>query len=209
MLQGVDNNITMAALDVALTVGATYEHSASLLDVACKHCDILHEGSSSSDTSGTKCRPRDVIPGYIQFTKNVIKLLKEANRSRSESSILPLSVSLCDLIGSGCLPLSLRAMKDYIAFWNSLHEAAVELQEALDSADSRKIQSGSVPPSTSSAPEDSNAVKPHNTFRTLSEICTGNIMVHIAYGNLVLHVQWLILIIKPTRCTNFSNLFLE
>jgi hypothetical protein len=179
MLQGVDNNITMAALDVALTVGATYEHSASLLDVACKHCDILREGSSSSDTSGTKCRPRDVIPGYIQFTKNVIKLLKEANKSQSESSVLPLSVSLCELISSGCLPLSLRAMKDHIAFWNCLHEAAVELQAALDSADDRKIQSGSVPLSTSSTSEDGSAVKPLLAFRTLSEICAGNIMVHV------------------------------
>ena len=179
MLQGVDNNIAMAALDVALTVGATYEHSASLLDVACKHCDVLHDGTSSSDTSGTKCRTRNVIPGYIQFTKNLIKLLKEANKSRSESSIFPLSVSLSDLTSAGCLPLSLRAMKDYIAFWNSLHEAAVELQAALDSAHNSKIQSGSVPPSTSSASEDGSTVKPHIAFRTLSEICTGKIMVHV------------------------------
>ena len=179
MLQGVDNNIAMAALDVALTVGATYEHSASLLDVTCKHCDILQEDSSSSDASGTKCRARDVIPGYIQFTKNVIKLLKEANKLQSESTVFPLSVSLSDLVSSGCLPLSLRTMKDYIAFWNSLHEAAVEFQVALDSADNRKLQSGSVPLSTSSVSEDGSAVKPHIAFRTLSEICTGKIIVHV------------------------------
>jgi hypothetical protein len=176
VLQGVNSKIAMAALDVALTVGATYEHSASLLDVACKHCDILQECPSSSDAGGTKCRTRDVIPGNIQFTKNAIELLKEANRSQSESSIFPSSVSMPDLISSGGLPLSLRNMKDYIAFWNSLHEAAVEFQAALDVADKRKIESGSFPPSTSSASEDGSAVKPHIAFRTLSEICTGNIM---------------------------------
>jgi hypothetical protein len=175
-LQGVNSKIAMAALDVALTVGTTYEHSASLLDVACKHCDILQECSSPSDAGGTKCRTRDVVPGNIQFTKNVIELLKEANRSQSESSIFPSSVSLPDLISSGGLPLSLKHMKDYIAFWNSLHEAAVEFQAALDVADKRKIQGGSFPPSTSSASEDGSAVKPHIAFRTLSKICTGNVM---------------------------------
>jgi hypothetical protein len=70
-------------------------------------------------------------------------------------------------------------MKDYIAFWNSLNEAVVELQAALDSADNRKIQSGSVLPSTSSGSEDGSSVKPHIAFRTLSEICTGKVLVHI------------------------------
>jgi hypothetical protein len=70
-------------------------------------------------------------------------------------------------------------MKEYIAFWNSLHEATVEFQAALDSADNRKIQSGSLQPSTSGAAEDGSAVKSHIAFRRLSEICTGKIMVHV------------------------------
>jgi hypothetical protein len=179
MLQGVENNIAMVALDVALTVGATYEHSASLLDVACKHCDILQEGSRSSDTSGTKCRTRDVIPGYIQFTNSVIKLLKEANTLQSYSSIFPLNVSLSKLIGSSYLPLSLRTMKDYIAFWNSLHDATVQFQATLDSADNGRMQSGSFQPSTSNAAEDGSALKSHIAFRRLSELCKGKKIIHV------------------------------
>jgi len=178
MLQGAENNVAMTVLDLALTVGATYEHSASLLDVACKRCDILQKGPGSSDTSGTKSRTREVVLGYIQFTKNVIKLLKEANKSPSSSSIFPSNISLPDLISSEYLPLSLKAMKDHVAFWNGLHDATVEFQASLDSADDRRAQSGSLKPSSSntgvaSMSSDGYLVKSHVAFRRLLEICKG------------------------------------
>jgi hypothetical protein len=178
MLQGVENNVAMTAVDLALTFGATYEHSASLLDVAYKHCDILQKGLSSSDTSGSKSRTRNVVPGYILFTQNIIRLLKEANKSQSSSSIFPSSISLCDLIRSEYHPLSLRTMKDHTAFWNSLHVATVEFQTALDSADDKKVQSGSMKSSSAStgltsASNDGYIAKAHVAFRRLLEICKG------------------------------------
>lgn len=178
MLQGVENNVAMTTIDLALTFGATYEHSASLLDVAYKHCDILQKGLNSSDSSGSKSRTRNVVPGYILFTKNIIRLLKEANKSQSSSNVFPSNISLCDLISSEYLPLSLRSMKDHIAFWNSLHVATVEFQTALDSADDKKIQSGSIKSSSSSiglasTSNDGYAAKAHVAFRKLLEICKG------------------------------------
>lgn len=177
MLQGVENSVAMAAVDLALTFGATYEHSASLLDVAYKHCDSLQKGLNPSDTSASKSRTRNVVPGYILFTKNIIRLLKEANKSQSSSNIFPANISLCDLISSEYLPLSLRSMKDHIAFWNSLHVATVEFQTALDSADD-KIQTGSIKSSSSSTgisstSDDGYTAKAHVAFRKLLEICKG------------------------------------
>jgi hypothetical protein len=172
MLQGVDNAVAMTAVDLALTVGTTYEHSSSLLDVACKRCDVLQKVSGCADISGARSRNRDVIPGYVQFTRHAIILLKEANKSQSSSSIFSSTVSLSDLLSSAYLPLSLRTMKDHIAFWNSLHDAAVEFQAAVDSAQSGSSSSMGVP----SASSDGYSVKPHVAFRRLSNIFKGKII---------------------------------
>jgi hypothetical protein len=190
MLQGVENNVAMTTVDMALTFGATYEHSASLLDVAYKHCNILQKGLKSSDTSGSKSRTRNIIPGYITFTKNAIRLLKEANKSQSTSDIFPANVSLCDLISSAHLPLSLRSVKDHVAFWNSLHVATVEFQAALGSADDKTIQSDHTTFSSSStglafACSDGYTAKAHVAYRKLLEICRGKrIEYYIYYLNL-------------------------
>jgi hypothetical protein len=168
----------MTAVDLALTFGATYEHSASLLDVAYKHCDILQKGLNSSDTSGSKSRARNMVPGYIMFTKNAIRLLKEANKSQSSSNIFPANISLCDLISSTHHPLSLRSIKDHIAFWNSLHVATIEFQTALASAEDKKIQSGPINFSSSNTGlaftcNDGYTEKAHVAYRKLLEICKG------------------------------------
>jgi hypothetical protein len=171
MLQGVENAVAMTALDLALTVGATYEHSASLLDVACKRCDVLQKVPGSGDASGTKSRTRDIVPGYIQFTRHMIKLLKEANKSQSPSRNFSSSISVCDLLSSEYLPLSLKTMKDHITFWNSLHDAAVEFQATVDSAQSGSSSSVGVASTTS----DGCSMTSHVAFRRLLKICKGKI----------------------------------
>jgi hypothetical protein len=172
MLQGVENAVAMTALDLALTVGVTYEHSASLLDVACKRCDILQNVPGSADTSGTKSRNRGVVPGYVQFTRHIIKLLKEANTSQSPSSNFSSNISICDLLSSQYLPLSLKTMKDHTAFWNSLHDAAVEFQATVDSAQSGSSSRKGVAVTSS----DGYTVKSHVAFRRLLKICKGKII---------------------------------
>ncbi|XP_069671907.1 uncharacterized protein Sptz isoform X2 [Periplaneta americana] len=169
MLQGVDNNTAMTALDLALTIGATYEHSASLLDVACKRCGILQTGVSSYETGASRNRTRSNFPGYIQFTVNIIKLLKEANKSHSSRSIFPSNISLFDLICSEYLPVSLRCMKDFIIFWNNFHEVSVEFQASLINADERRTPNTSLNRAATS--KDGHALKSHIAFRRLLEIC--------------------------------------
>jgi hypothetical protein len=119
-----------------------------------------------------------MVPGYIMFAKNIIRLLKEANKSQSSSNVFPSNISLCNLISSEYLPLSLRSIKDHFNFWNSLHVATVEFQTALDSADDKKIQSGSIKSSSSSTGlastcNDGYTIEAHVAYRKLLEICKG------------------------------------
>lgn len=171
MLEGVENSAAMTALDLALTVGVTYEHSASLLDAACKRCDVLRKVQSSADAGSTKSRNRHVVPGYIWFTRRIIKLLKEANKSQSSSNIFSSTTSLCDLLSSEYLPLSLKTMKDHITFWNSLHDVVVEFQETVDTA----LSGSSSRVGVASMSSDGCTVKSHVVFRRLLKICKGKI----------------------------------
>ncbi|XP_021918501.1 uncharacterized protein LOC110829239 isoform X4 [Zootermopsis nevadensis] len=185
MLEGVENSAAMTALDLALTVGATYEHSASLLDAACKRCDVLRKVQSSADADSTKSRNRHVVPGYIWFTRRIIKLLKEANKSQSSSNIFSSTTSLCDLLSSEYLPLSLKTMKDHITFWNSLHDVVVEFQETVDTA----LSGSSSRVGVASMSSDGCTVKSHVVFRRLLKICKGRPVDERTSGNYIDYLQ--------------------
>ena len=149
-----------------MTVGASYEQSASLLDLACKKCGIQ---SAEADSS----RQRNSVLGFVNFGTSLIKLLRTVHKFQSCCGILQENVSITELISSEYLPLSVRAMKDFILFWKSIKDALLEFKAALESGkvseDTVSSKNGEQPPKT----KDIKKIKSQSIFTKFLEIFKG------------------------------------
>nr|CAD7198163.1 unnamed protein product [Timema douglasi] len=176
LLECADNSQAITALDLAFTFGTTFQHSASLLDVACRHCDRLQGDSKKS-------------LGFVGFSRNMIHLLKEANMESDEPrGELPSNISVNRLLGCSYLPLSVRQLREHKQFWKELDDSLRQFQLALEQSEGAAHS-----PSCSTRMNEFHEAKPHVAFKRLLRVFANNVLYKDSDGPSYLYYLYIYL----------------
>nr|CAD7260449.1 unnamed protein product [Timema shepardi] len=176
LLECADNSQAITALDLAFTFGTTFQHSASLLDVACRHCDRLQGDSKKS-------------LGFVGFSRNMIHLLKEANMESDEPrGELPSNISVSRLLGCSYLPLSVKQLREHKQFWKELDDSLRQFQLALEQSEGAAHS-----PSRSTRMNEFHEAKPHVAFKRLLRVFANNVLYKDSDGPSYLYYLYIYL----------------
>ncbi|XP_066995944.2 uncharacterized protein Sptz [Anabrus simplex] len=162
MMKIADSGISLATMDLALTVGITYEHSVSLLDLLRKHCPDLQ-------ATGFQGSPSTDIPGSMQFMQNMIQSLKLTSTEHCEDksdTLLSYKISLRDLLSSVHSFLSPKSLKEHVLFWNTIFSLVRDFQKNM--GDCTTVISSSIQESPES--KETSERKDHSAFRKLMTV---------------------------------------
>ncbi|XP_063235572.1 zinc finger FYVE domain-containing protein 26 isoform X2 [Bacillus rossius redtenbacheri] len=186
-----DDARAVIAVDLALTLGNSYQQSVSLLDVACRHCPELQGGD------GPGRRKKKTLSGRLGFARDAIGLLKEVNAEERDpgAGVLPADVSLRDLLLSAQYPLALKPLRGVLLFWSDLDSASRDLAAALAIEDERR-RTEDPEPASEVALKNVYGAKVNACFRTLLKVSQRNVLTAGGEGNASSHLPNLYLYLK-------------